>query len=418
MIEIMPRNIARQTVSVPGSKSYTHRALIAAALAEGASTVRNALDSEDTRLTRAALEQMGIEFAEADGAIRIRGGRGRMKPSKQEIDLRNSGTSMRLLTAVAALGEGRYTLTGTPRMQERPIQDLLAGLNQIDIRAESVNGNGCPPVAVEGGRPEGGCLEIDCRTSSQFLSALLLIGPCTTQGLEISVTHGPVSRPYVDLTLSVMADFGVRVAREGYRYFKVPGSVSYGGRDYRVEPDASQAGYFWAAGAISGVAVKVDGITRKSLQGDVGFVDVLEQMGCHVQADTDGISVRGETLNAIDVDMAHMPDLVPTLAVVAAFARGTTVVRNVAHLRAKESDRLGGVAHELRKMGIEAHCTEDGLKVTGGTPRSADIDTYDDHRMAMSFAVAGLRVPGMRIRGERCVEKSFPRFWEVFEGMV
>jgi 3-phosphoshikimate 1-carboxyvinyltransferase len=418
VIEIKPRNIARQTVIVPGSKSYTHRALIVAALANGSSIIRNPLDSEDTRLTRAALQQMGIAIELEDTAIGIRGGNGRLMKTSRGIDLRNSGTSMRLLTAVAALGEGEYVLTGTPRMQERPIQDLLDGLEQIGVAARSVNGNGCPPVSISGGRPGGGRVEINCQISSQFLSGLLLIAPCTAEGLEIIVTHGPVSRPYIDLTLAVMADFGVEVEREGYRYFKVPGNRAYQGRDYQVESDASQAGYFWAAGAITGADIKVEGITRNSLQGDVGLVDVFQRMGCQVREDDDGISVCGQSLNAIDVDMAHMPDLVPTLAVVAAFARGTTVIRNVAHLRAKESDRLGGVANELRKMGIDAQCTEDGLTVTGGTPHGDSIDTYDDHRMAMSFAVAGLRVPGMRIRDERCVEKSFPRFWEVFQGMA
>ena len=418
MIEITPRKIKNQTVVVPGSKSYTHRVLIAAALADGVSLISNPLDSQDTRLTRSALEQMGVDISESQGALTIHGTGGRLASSEKEIYLGNSGTSMRLLTAVAALGNGCYTLTGSDRMYQRPIQDLLDGLTQIGVPAHSIENNGCPPIQITGAPIRGGSLSLNCASSSQFLSALLLIGGYTIEGLDITVTQGPVSRPYIDMTVEVMESFGISVKRESFHRFQVSGNQVYRAGRKQVEPDCSQAGYFWAAAALSGAAVKVRAITRASNQGDIGFVDVLAAMGCAVTEESDGIAVKGGPLRAVDVDMAHMPDLVPTLAVVAAFARGTTVIRNVAHLKVKESDRLSAVANELTKMGIDVLLTENGLAITGGQPRGAEIETYDDHRIAMSFAVAGIRAPGVVIRGEHCVEKSFPNFWLVFEGWV
>jgi 3-phosphoshikimate 1-carboxyvinyltransferase len=250
--------------------------------------------------------------------------------------------------------------------------------------------------------------------SSQFLSGILLIGPHTLNGVDISVTGGPVSRPYIDMTVGIMERFGVPVQREGYRRFQVAGGQGYDAGDYEVEPDASQAGYFWAAGALTGKRVTVLGVTERSRQGDARFPGVLEKMGCKVMRDSNRTTVSGEKLRGVAVDMGDMPDLVPTLAVVAAFAEGETRITNVAHLRAKESDRLAAVRTELLKMGVEAVETRDGLRIRGGSPRSARIDTYDDHRMAMSFALAGLKVPGVVIENEGCVEKSFPDFWEVF----
>jgi 3-phosphoshikimate 1-carboxyvinyltransferase len=231
------------------------------------------------------------------------------------------------------------------------------------------------------------------------------------------VSKGPVSRPYIDLTLDIMSLFGISFTRDGYTHFEIAANQSYAAGDHQVEPDASQAGYFWAAGAVSGARVKVQGVLPGSRQGDVGLAGVFAQMGCRVDYEKDGIAVQGGDLRAVEVDMGHMPDMVPTLAVVAAFARGTTVMRNVAHLRAKESDRLAAVSQELNRMGIETHCGPDELRVTGGTPHGAEIQTYNDHRIAMAFAVAGLKVPGVVITDETCVGKSFPNFWDVFDGL-
>jgi len=415
MIEVKPGKIEDATVSVPGSKSYTHRMLIAAALSDGGCRVKNALRSEDTLLTLSCLRQIGIEIREEASDVIIQGTRGQFKPADHPIDLGNSGTSMRLLTAVVALGQGPYILTGTERMQQRPIQDLLDSLNQMEIRARTLNNDGCPPVEVSGTKIKGGKINIDCRISSQFLSALLLIAPFAEEPVEINVTGGPVSKPYIDMTLDVMQSFGLNVNRSGYSQFEIINGQKYQAGDYAVAPDYSQAGYFWAAAAITGRSIKVKGTSKDSHQGDVRFADCLKMMGCDVRYDKDGIQVVGRPLTAISVDMADMPDMVPTLAVVAAFAEGTTVIENVAHLKAKESDRLSAVAKELSKMGIEAVCSKTGLVIKGGKPKGAVIDTYDDHRIAMSFALSGLKTPGTRIKDEMCVKKSFPNFWEVFE---
>ena len=419
MIEIKPHSLKpRCEVKVPGSKSYTHRILIASALSNGECRIRNALISEDTTLTMQALRQMGIRIEDkAQDRITVSGSSGLFKPVADQIFLGNSGTSMRLLTAVAALGQGTFILAGTDRMAERPIQDLIDALEQLGVQIQSITHNGCPPVEIVGQHISGGPVNINCRTSSQYLSALLLIAPYAERGMNIRVTEGPVSRPYVDMTVDVMGKFGVTVNREGYERFEVAGNQSYRAGEYTAEPDASQAGYFWAAAAVSGTEVKVKGIPADSQQGDVKFANLLANMGCEIVTDSDGITVRGNLLKAVDIDMGDMPDMVPTLAVVAAFAEGTTVIRNVSHLKAKESDRLSAVANELVKMGIDAHCSDDELFVTGGNPRGAEIETYGDHRIAMSFAVAGLVTPGVLIQDEYCVAKSFPDFWNVLNGL-
>jgi 3-phosphoshikimate 1-carboxyvinyltransferase len=406
-------------VTVPGSKSFTHRILIASALSGGRCSIGNAVLSEDTILTMKALRQMGIPIEEKPGnRLMVNGTGGNLRPSIKPIYLGNSGTSIRLLTAVAALGEKKYTLLGNDRMAQRPIQALIDALQQIGVQARSTENNGCPPVEVNGKNLSGTKIAINCRTSSQYLSGLLLMAPCTAKGLQIEVTEGPVSKPYVDMTIDAMSKFGIAVDRQGYENFQIGGQQLYKAGDYAVEADASQAGYFWAAAAICRNTVKVRGVKQGSCQGDVNFSKVLASMGCSIKNEPDGIAVSGEDrLRSIETDMGDMPDMVPTLAVAAAFAEGTTVIKNVSHLKSKESDRLTSVANELKKMGITARCSDDGLMGTGGQPRGAEIETYGDHRIAMSFAVAGLAAPGTIIRDEHCVEKSFPNFWEVFEGM-
>ena len=417
MKQIAPTDMAGRicAVTVPGSKSYTHRTFIAAALSDGPCMVRSPLKSRDTLLTLAALKQMGAGIEEGADTIRITGCNGRLAACPDPIYLENSGTSMRLLAAIAALGRGPYTLTGTERMAQRPIGDLMDAMSQLGIGVRSIHGNGCPPLEVMGATVAGGPVTICCTVSSQFLSALLLMAPCTEKGLEIQVTQGPVSRPYVDMTLEILEQFGIDVRRQGYTAFSVPGGQAYAAGDYAVAPDASQAGYFWAAAAVTGATVRVAGTHFDSRQGDVQLARIFERMGCVVDETAHGIAVTGQPLSGITVDMADMPDMVPTLAVAAAFARGTTIIENVAHLRAKESDRLGAVAAELGRMGVDARTTENSLVITGGQPRGAEIQTYDDHRIAMSFAVAGLKVPGVTITDPGCVAKSFPNFWEVFE---
>jgi 3-phosphoshikimate 1-carboxyvinyltransferase len=406
---------SESTIVVPGSKSYTHRTLIAAALSDGPSRVIDPLRSEDTLLSLAALQQMGIQARDNVQSIEITGRAGRFDACRNPIEFQNSGTSMRLFGGLVALGSGDYTLTGSRRMCQRPMQPLLESLDQIGVPARSQNDNGSPPVVITGGCSKGGRTTIDCSVSSQYLSALLLIAPYLDQGLIIDVVKGPVSKPYIDMTVDIMNAFGIQLKQSGHDRFEVPGGQTYRAGKHRVEPDGSQAGYFWAAGAITGARVKVRGITRASRQGDIGLADLFEKMGCRVDVETDGIAVTGGDLRAVEVDMADMPDVVPTLAVTAAFARGTTIIHNVAHLRAKECDRLAAVTNELRKMGIDAHAGDNELRIVGGTPTGADIETYDDHRIAMSFAVAGLKTTGLRIADPGCVAKSFPNYWEVFD---
>ena len=413
-IEIQTQKIGPATIQVPGSKSYTHRTLIAAGLADGESTVVRPLLSEDSHLTMGALRQMGVAIGEPSEEIAVRGCGGRLKATDASIELGNSGTSMRLLTAVTALGQGEYTLTGTPRMQERPIRELGEALGELGVPVAYRGTPGCPPIIVSGGRISGRRVTIDCSVSSQYLSGLLLTAPCTERGMAIEVVGGPVSKPYIDMTVEILERFGIELTREGYTRFDIPGGQTYRAGVYEVAPDASQAGYFWAAAAVAGTTVAVRGVHPDAIQGDVRLAEVFGEMGCRVENTQEGIAVTGGDLKAVTVDMGDMPDMVPTLAVVGAFAQGTTVMTNVAHMRAKECDRLAAVETELAKMGITARSTEDALYVTGGTPHGAEIDTYDDHRIAMCFAVAGLRVTGMRITDPDCVAKSFPNFWEVF----
>lgn len=405
-------------VQVPGSKSYTHRLLIASALSTGLCTISNCLRSEDTLLTAEALRTMGVVIEDDGEIFRVQGCNGKLKPAEKDIYLANSGTSMRLLTGVSALGQGAYTLTGTPRMQERPIQDLLDGLAQIGVQSRSVKNTGCPPIEIQGGKVTGGHMDMDCSISSQFLSSVLLMAPLSEKGIDVTIIKDLVSKPYVDMTVDIMERLGVKVERDGYKRFSVAGGQKYNHGNYAVEPDCSQASYFWGAAAITGKRIKVKNITNNSRQGDVKFAEVLEKMGCTVYHEADGIAVQGGPLKAVTVDMSVMPDVVPTLAVVASFAKGTTEITNVAHLKEKECDRLGCVATELIKMGVDARATDSGLLITGGTNHhGAEIETYDDHRMAMCFAITGLRVPDVMIRDEGCVKKSFPNYWDVFEGL-
>ncbi len=412
--EIKPRDRIEACLTLPGSKSYTHRALMAAALAEGESRLSNALAAEDTELTALALEQLGARIVWQDSGIRVTGRGGRWLPVSEPLDLGNSGTSMRFLTALVALGAGDYLLTGTERLCRRPLGELLAALGQVGVKAVSVRGDGCPPVRVTGGLT-GGKASLSGAISSQYLSALLFIGPLAPAGLEITITGDLVSRPYVDLTLEVLGEFGITYYREGYRLFQLPGGQCYLPQEYQIEADASSASYFWAAAALTGGRVTITNLSLESSQGDAAFPGVLARLGCTVESSPAGLTVQGGPLQGIEVDMAAMPDLVPTLAVLAAFAQGETVITGVAHLRHKESDRLAAVATELQKLGIEARETEDGLIIRGGQPHGAKIHTYNDHRIAMSFAVAGLKAPGVVIEDPDCVVKSFPDFWQFFE---
>ncbi|ACL03459.1 3-phosphoshikimate 1-carboxyvinyltransferase [Desulfatibacillum aliphaticivorans] len=412
-ITIRPMGKTELTAMVPGSKSYTHRMLICAALADGLSQVKNGLVSEDTLLTMNALNKMGVSVRKERGSFWVNGTGGSLGRYEDPIHLGNSGTTLRLMCAVAAMGVGTYTLTGTERMQQRPILDLAQALEQLGVPVET--NNGCPPIKIQGTAIKGGKVSINCGVSSQYLSALLLIAPYTQDGMEITVTEGPVSKPYIDMTVSVMKAMGVEIKRDGHTWFSVPGQSQYQAGEYMVEADASGASYFWGAAAITGATIRVAGTHSASCQGDSRFAYILKSMGCRLDETDEGLAVAGRDLKGITVDMGNMPDVAPTLAVVAAFAKGETRIENVGHLKAKESDRITAVITELKKMGVQASCTDDSMTIIGGKPKGAVIDTYDDHRIAMSFAVAGLLAPGVIINNPSCVDKSFPNFWEEWE---
>ena len=419
MKPITPVQHIDTTVSVPGSKSLTQRSLIASALAAGDSQLLGPLASEDTRYTTAALAAMGLRADTSDpDCWRVAGTGGRIETPATDIFLGNNGTATRFLTSLAALGHGRFRITGSERMAQRPILPLLEALHGWGADIVSEAGTGCPPLTIEAHGLTGGRTVLPEGRSSQDLSSLLLVAPYADTPAELAVRGAILSQPYVRMTLAVMAAFGIQVeAAPALNAFRIPRG-RYQARTYAIEGDASSASYFWAAAAVSGGRVTVTNVPRPSLQGDTNLLACLERMGCRIDSSASGITVTGPgQLRGIEVDMGDMPDVAPTLAVVAAFAEGTTVIDNIAHLRIKECDRLSAVVCELRKLGVEAEEEPARMIIRGRGGRNlhgATISTYEDHRMAMSFAVAGLRVPGVVIADEDCVAKSFPDFWERF----
>jgi len=405
-------------VDVPGSKSYTNRALIVAAMAEGTSTLRHALRSEDTEHMADCLRRLGIQVEEPEPeTFVVQGQGGRIPAESAELFVGNAGTAARFLTAFLALGHGRYVLDGIERMRQRPIQPLLDALQALGVRATSTLGTGCPPVLVEADGIAGGEIRMPGDRSSQYFSALLMVGPLTRDGLTIHVEREMVSRPYIDLTADVMASFGATMERDAdFQRLHVPGGQSYTGQEYTVEPDASNASYFFAAAAITGGRVRVRHLGRGSKQGDLELLSALELMGCKVERGEASIEVRGpERLRAISVDANTYSDMAQTLYAIAPFAEGVTEVRNVEHSRVQECDRIAASAAELRRLGQEVQEFPDGLRITPHPIRPAVVQTYNDHRMAMAFALVGLNAPGIAIADPKCTGKTFPDYWQRLE---
>ncbi len=408
------------TVRVPGSKSITNRALLIAALANGASQLSGALFSDDTRYMVAALRQLGVDIAADEAAERldVAGQGGQWPATEADLFVGNAGTAMRFLLAALCLGHGRYRIDGSARMRERPIQDLVDGLQQLGARVRCERATGCPPVVVEADGLPGGAAEIAGARSSQYLSALLQVAPYAARDVTVSVRGALVAQPYVDMTIGVMAAFGVEVAREAYRSFRVRAGQRYVARTYAIEPDASSAHYFLAAAALTGGRVRIEGLGRHSLQGDVRFAEVLAAMGAQVRWEADAIEVIGpDRLQGIEADLNAISDTAPTLAVLAPFASGPVQVRNVAHLRWQESDRLHAVASELARLGVSVEELPDGLVVRPSPIAPGLVRTYDDHRIAMSFALIGLKVEGVRIDDPDCVSKTFPDYFTRLEAL-
>jgi 3-phosphoshikimate 1-carboxyvinyltransferase len=410
----------KATVRVPGSKSITNRALVLAALTGDSfpGDLHGVLRSEDTEVMIDALRALGFKVHtdwRRDYVSVYRGEDAAFIPAKgADLFVANSGTSMRFLTALVSLGHGRYRLDGVPRMRQRPIEDLLEALRQLGVRAVSETGNGCPPVVVEANGLKGGRARIRGNVSSQFLSGLLMVAPFADGDVLLEVEGSLVSEPYIAMTVAMMRQWGAEVTTNK-RSFRIRATHEYRLADYTIEPDASAASYFWAAAAVCGGVVTVAGLTANSLQGDVRFVDVLEDMGCTVVRGEAGTTVRGGPLRGIDVDMNDISDTVMTLGAVACFAEGPTTIRNVAHIRHKETDRLAALTAELRRVGAEVVEFDDGLTIMPRPLHGAEIETYNDHRMAMSMALIGLRVPGIVIKNPGCVAKTYPHFFRDLE---
>jgi 3-phosphoshikimate 1-carboxyvinyltransferase len=406
------------TVQVPGSKSITNRALLLASLADGVSVLDGVLESDDTHYMAAALRQLGIEVtAEADAhRMQVRGCSGVLPLAGVDLFVGNAGTAMRFLTAAVCLGRGRYRVDGSARMRARPIQDLVDGLAALGVPIRCEPDSGCPPVVIEAQGLPGGRAHVRGDRSSQFLSALLQVAPYAARDVDVVIDGELIAQPYVDMTIAVMGQFGVAVGRDGYRSFHVRGGQRYQARRYAIEPDASSAHYFLAAAALTGGRVRIDGLGRDSLQGDVRFADLLATMGADVRWRDDSIEVTGPTqLGGLDADMNALSDTAPTMAALAPFASGPVRIRNIAHVRLQESDRLTAVTTELRRLGVRVEERSDGLTIHPSPITPAAVDTYDDHRIAMSFALIGLKVPGIQIRDPGCVTKTFPDFFARLE---
>ena len=425
-VRITPCPAVQAAIRPPGSKSITNRAIVCAALAEGRSHLSGVLDSEDTQVMIDAWQALGLTLQHdlTTGELLVDGCGGQLAAPPTELFIGNSGTTIRFLTAALAACGGQYQLDGVPRMRERPIGDLLKALQQLGCQVASLNAQlpDCPPVSIDSAGMRGGTATVAGNISSQYLSGLMLAAPLAAQDVVLEVDGELVSVPYVEMTAAVMRAFGAEVTGPACGPLRIASARrnpahKYRGSEFAIEPDASAASYFWGAAAITGGEGRVLGLSRASLQGDVRFCEVLEQMGCTVEYAVDSIAVRGGKLCGVDVDMSHISDTVQTLAAVALFATGPTTVRGVAHNRVKETDRISDLACELRRLGAAVDEFEDGLTIH--PPEKilpAEIETYHDHRMAMSLALVGLVAAGVIIKDPACTAKTYPNYWDDLEG--
>lgn len=420
-LTLSPKSKVSGEITLPGSKSLSNRILLLAALAEGTTTITNLLDSDDIRRMLEALTTLGVQYQLSDCKTQcVVTGKGQALSIEgaAELFLGNAGTAMRPLTAALCLGEGEFTLTGIDRMYERPIGDLVDALRQLGANIEYLGNKDYPPLKITGSGLNGGKVSIRGNISSQFLTALLMAAPYAKEDLTISVDGELVSKPYIDITLDVMAKFGVVVENQNYQQFVVKaGQVYQTPEQIMVEGDASSASYFLAAGAVAGGPVRVHGTGLASVQGDAKFAEVLEQMGAQVTWGDTWIEVsNNQPLKAVDVDLNHIPDAAMTIATAALFAEGTTAIRNIYNWRVKETDRLSAMATELRKVGAEVVEGEDFIEVTPpATLTHAAIDTYDDHRIAMCFSLVALSDTEVTINDPGCTAKTFPNYFDLFE---
>ncbi|WP_101757207.1 3-phosphoshikimate 1-carboxyvinyltransferase [Oceanicoccus sp. KOV_DT_Chl] len=408
-------------VVIPGSKSLSNRALLLAAMAGGQTTITNLLDSDDIRHMLHALKQLGVKYTlSADRTTCVVNGKGGALASEGEYELflGNAGTAMRPLTAALCLcAGGQFTLTGEPRMYERPIGHLVDALNPLGANVEYIKDQGYPPLKIVGSGLQGGQIEIDGSISSQFLTALLMSAPLAQGDITITVKGELVSKPYIDITLDLMAKFGISVMNQDYKVFAISGSQKYvSPGEVMVEGDASSASYFLAAAAIKGGTVRVYGVGKNSVQGDIRFAEVLAKMGAEINYGDNYIEASKGRLDGVDVDLNHIPDAAMTIATVALFANGPTTIRNIYNWRVKETDRLSAMATELKKVGAEVVEGEDFITISPpASIASAAIDTYDDHRIAMCFSLAAMGKDAITINDPDCTAKTFPTYFELFK---
>ncbi len=404
-------------IKIPGSKSITNRAFVIAALANGKSVIHDILESDDTEYLLNALSHCGIPFNRKPGIVEITGKNGNFQPYSQEIFIGNAGTTMRFLTSLLIFGTGEYHITCDERMKERPIDDLTEALNQLGAHIDYVEKKGYPPLKIHGKKPDGGVISISGKKSSQFITSLLLIAPLLKHGLEINILDELVSQPYIDTTLQVMKDFGAAVENVDYKKFFIHGMQNYRPQEYFVQGDASSASYFLALPAITGGKIVIENLGTTCNQGDIYFANLLEKMGAQVKITEKSTEVFCDgRLKGIRCDLNSTPDIVQTLAMCALFAEGETLIENVGNLRIKETDRLAALENELKKIGASVSTGESWIKIVPQKNyQPATIKTYNDHRMAMCFAIAGTKIDGITIEDPHVVSKSFPNFWELLE---
>ena len=423
-LDLPPLSHAQGTVQLPGSKSISNRILLLSALAEGTTRIHHLLDSDDTQVMLAALTKLGVSVTQIDNSrdYEIVGVAGCFPQLSADLFLGNAGTAFRSLTAALALSHGDYTLSGVARMHERPIADLVDALRQLGAQITYLGTPGFPPLHISLVQPtDYAVATVKGNVSSQFLTGLLLAAPMTGRAVTIKVDGELISRPYVEITLNLMQRFGVEVVRDGWQSFHIASGQRYiSPLDIAVEGDASSASYFLAAGVLGGGAVRVDGVGRSSIQGDVRFAEALAQMGANIVYEDDAITASaGQYLRGVDMDFNHIPDAAMTIAIVALFAEGATTLRNIASWRVKETDRIHAMATELRKVGATVEEGADFIRITPPVKlQAATIDTYDDHRMAMCFSLVALAGVGVRINDPRCVNKTFPEYFSVFAGLT
>ena len=416
-LEIIPTKNISGTVEIPGSKSYTNRALVIASMIKGSVVIKNPLESDDTRAMINCLKELGIRVEERVGEINVVGDISEIEEKEYKLDAGLSGTTIRFMLALSCIIPGKKIINGEESLNKRPIGELAGALKDLGAEIEYLGKRGYPPLVVSSSKLKNNRTRLHGDISSQFFSALLMISPDMMGGLEISVMGSQISKPYIDMTLDLMSYFGVKVVNKNYKKYLVKSGQIYTKRNYIVEGDYSSAGYFLAIAALTKSELILKNLNSDSKQADKNFLKILEKFGSEICFEGENLVIKGNGVKALDVDMEDCPDQIQTMAVLLAFAAGKSTISGVRSLRIKETERVLALQNELSKMGIRTESTIDTLTIYGGSPKPAEINTYNDHRMAMSFAVAGIVLPGIIINNPEVVTKTFPEFWKKINGI-